>query len=107
MKSIISLVLSTVLFISALACNSCTSTSGTGSGISGAVSSAQSWLTDPKNIALIQQIAADAVSAAALFGKRGATSNAAVVGNLASKYPDVPAGALAKIAANPDAYAKK
>ncbi len=69
---------------------------------------AQGWLSDPKNQALIQQIASTAIGALVLLGKREtpATAHAVTVGELSAKYPDVPAGALREIAAHPHTYAK-
>jgi hypothetical protein len=106
-RRVTSLLLAACLSIgAATSLTSCSSTGGLG-GVTGAISSAQSWLADPKNQAMIQQIANDALSVATLFGKHAQTTDATVVGKLAQKYPDVPAGAITQIAKNPTAYAKK
>lgn len=81
-----------------------------GTGIGTVITSAQAWLNDPKNQALIQEIAAAAnilIGAFTAEHKAGATTRATVVGKLAADYPNVPAGALAEIAKNPNAYTKK
>jgi hypothetical protein len=69
---------------------------------------AQGWLSDPKNQALIQQIATTAISILVGLGARedSTTAKANVVGKLSAQYPDVPAGALNQIAAQPRKYAK-
>lgn len=81
-----------------------------GTGVGTVITSAQAWLNDPKNQALIQEIAAAAnILIGAFGGERhlGATTRATVTGKLAADYPNVPAGALAQIAKNPNAYLKK
>lgn len=75
----------------------------TGTAISGAVTSATAWLSDPKNIQEVEAIAQTAISLAGMFGR---TSHSAIVDRLAKRYPDVPVGALEQIAANPSAYAR-
>jgi len=68
---------------------------------------AQDWLNDPKNQALIQQIATTAITVIGMLGAReGANTQATTVGALSAKYPNVPAGALRQIAAHPQTYAK-
>jgi len=72
-----------------------------------AASSAQSWLSDPKNQQLISEIASTAITVIGFLGTReGPNTHATVVGKLAVKYPNVPSGALSQIAAHPVAYAK-
>lgn len=81
-----------------------------GTGVGTVITDVQAWLNDPKNQVLIQEIAAAANILIGAFGaehKAGATTRATVVGKLAADYPQVPAGALTKIAANPNAYVKK
>lgn len=68
---------------------------------------AQDWLNDPKNQALIQQIATTAITVIGMLGAReGANTQATTVGKLSAEYPNVPAGALREIAAHPHTYAK-
>ena len=101
MKKLIPILLSVaMLSLSTVTFTSC----GTTGGVGGVVTSAQSWLADPKNQALIQEIAGLLIG---MVGeKRGFVSTNAV-GQLAVKYPNVPAGALVQIASNPKAYLKK
>lgn len=99
-----------VSLIMALAFTPMVLTGCAGTGIGTVVTSAQAWLNDPKNQALIQEIAAAAnILIGAFGGERhwGATTRATVTGKLAADYPNVPAGALALIAKNPNAYIKK
>jgi hypothetical protein len=68
---------------------------------------AQDWLNDPKNQALIGQIATTVITIVGALGEKPtATTQATVVGKLSAQYPDVPAGALRTIAAQPRKYAK-
>ena len=78
-------------------------------GVGTVITSAQTWLNDPKNQALINEIAAAANILIGAFGgahNLSATTRATVTGKLATDYPNVPAGALAAIARNPHAYVK-
>jgi hypothetical protein len=104
MKTILILLTAAMLSLSASSFTSCTSTGG----VSGTISSAQAWLNDPKNQAMINSIAQTAISLIGMFGKRTATTDATVVGSIAKKpeYSTVPAGAIKAIAANPHAYIK-
>lgn len=75
-------------------------------GVTGAVTSAQAWLNDPANQAMINAIAQTAITIIGAFGAREGSTNATVTGKLAAKYPNVPAGALAEIAKHPHNYAR-
>jgi len=100
-KKIISIV-STVALL-ALAPVSFTSCSTTGGGIGGVISSAQAWLNDPNNQALIKTIEQTAGALLPLILAKhasGVNPEDAVVGKLAVKYPNVPAGALRQIVHN-------
>lgn len=94
-----------MLPLGGLALTSCSTTGGA----AGAITSAQAWLNNPANQALINNIANTAITILSVFGsseKKTATTHATVVGKLANQYPNVPAGALAEIAKNPSAYAR-
>lgn len=100
--------ISILLTAACLSLSTVTFTSCAGTGVGTVVTSAQAWLNDPKNQALIQEIAAAAnILIGAFAEKRGATTTTTVTGKLATQYPDVPAGAISTIAHNPKAYLKQ
>jgi len=104
MKTITILLTAVMALMFSFSVTSCSSLGQVG----GVVTSAQSWLTDPKNQALIQEIAQAASILIGMVGEnRGVSSTATVVGKLAVRYPNVPAGALAQIVGNPKAYLKR
>lgn len=101
MKTIAILLSVAMLSLSTVSLTSCSSMGG----VSGTITSAQAWLNDPKNQAMINAIANTAVAILSAFGaEKGAASK--TTGKLAEKYPNVPAGALAQIAKDPKAYIK-
>ena len=102
MKRTISVLLTVaMLSLSAASFTSCSTTPSV-------ITNVQAWLNDPKNQALINEIAQAAnILIGAFAGKKSATTQATVVGKLAVSYPNVPAGALRQIAADPNAYIKK
>lgn len=99
----------TVMAVSLMAIATETLTSCAGTGGASVVTSVQTWLNDPKNQAIIQEIAAAANILIGAFANKSvsATQTATVTGKLAQDYPNVPAGALTTIAKNPAAYLKK
>lgn len=103
MKTIQILLAVALLPLGNLALTSCTTTGG-GSSV---ITTAEQWLTDPANQALINAIAQTVISLIGGLGERKSTTNATVTGQIAQKYPNVPAGALAAIVRNPHAYLKK
>lgn len=96
MKPIVTLLMAVLLPLSTFTFTSCVTTD-----VTGAITSAQAWLNNPANQAMINTIANTAIAILSAFG---GTTNATVVGKLAEKYPDVPAGAVAAIAKNPKSY---
>jgi hypothetical protein len=76
-------------------------------GASGVITSAQAWLNDPAHQAEINAIANTIITIVGALGEKKATTNATVVGKVATQYPNVPAGAIVEIAKNPHAYVKK
>ena len=103
MKTNAILLTTAMLSLSTLSFTSCSNMGG----VTGTITTAQAWLNDPANQAMINAIANTVIGLIGAFGSpKTAGARATITGKLAPEYPNVPAGALSEIAQNPYKYIK-